>query len=502
MRLTIFSRVMLAQSALIALVLIVSLYGLSRLQLVSKLNMDALTVDATCVNEEKRLLKSFLEEMRNGEKFLLIQDRSFQDAYLKGRNDFQDALTKINGIIDTDREKELTAELSVIHGLYNQELDQIISGQTGSEQTRFRLSEGIIERTNELIRLRDQMSSAKTALARDHAASAAEIMLWLTLFGIAGALVLAYLHARGTSRPLKKLAREMLHIGQGEFTRSFTVKGPREVEQLAEAFRRMTEELEHLDRLKSDFTAHVSHELRTPLTAIREGTALMLEGIPGPLTESQKEILEVVRNHSQRLFLSITSILDLSKMESEMMDYEFTMCDLNDLIASCFHSVDLIARKRAIQLRAVVDSHTPMIFADERRILQVLDNLVSNALKFSPEGGEVRLEVFFRGMDPKYAREVEVRVSDRGPGIPEGELQNIFKHFYQSTNNRVKGQHGTGLGLAIARHIIEAHRGKIWAISEIGRGATFCFTLPINHGAAGDSDAPQTENSNREIYYA
>ncbi len=90
----------------------------------------------------------------------------------------------------------------------------------------------------------------------------------------------------------------------------------------------MAEELEHLDRLKADFTAHVSHELRTPLTAIREGTALLLEGIPGPLTKSQSEILEVVRNHSQRLFQSISSILDLSKMEAEMMDYEFTMCDL------------------------------------------------------------------------------------------------------------------------------------------------------------------------------
>ena len=92
----------------------------------------------------------------------------------------------------------------------------------------------------------------------------------------------------------------------------------------------MAEELEHLDRLKADFTAHVSHELRTPLTAIREGTALLLEGIPGPLTKSQREILEVVRNHSQRLFQSISSILDLSKMEAEMMDYEFTMCDLRD----------------------------------------------------------------------------------------------------------------------------------------------------------------------------
>ena len=124
----------------------------------------------------------------------------------------------------------------------------------------------------------------------------------------------------------------MRRIGRGEFFRTAEVEGPIEVVELAESFNRMALELEHLDRLKADFTAHVSHELRTPLTAIREGTALLLEGISGPLTKNQREILEVVRNHSQRLFQSISSILDLSKMEAEMMDYEFTMCDLKTLI--------------------------------------------------------------------------------------------------------------------------------------------------------------------------
>ena len=105
----------------------------------------------------------------------------------------------------------------------------------------------------------------------------------------------------------------MRRIGRGEFFRTAHVNGPTEVGELARSFNRMAVELEHLDRLKADFTAHVSHELRTPLTAIREGTALLLEGISGPLTKDQSEILEVVRNHSQRLFQSISSILDLSK---------------------------------------------------------------------------------------------------------------------------------------------------------------------------------------------
>ncbi len=479
MRFSIFSRVMLAQSTLIAITLIVSLYGLAKLSLVSRLNMDALTTDAACINEEKRLLKSFLGEMRNAEKFLLLRDTAFQNEYGKDRNDFVDTLSRLTSLVSTEREKELIAEIGILHALYRDEIDSTVQGQQGSEPSKTRMSDGIIERANELIRLREQATSAKTALARDHAASAAEVMLWLTLFGMAGALLMASLHARGISRPLKRLAQEMRHVGRGEFTRSVNINGPREVEELAGAFKLMAEELEHLDRLKSDFTAHVSHELRTPLTAIREGTALLLEGIPGPITDSQREILEVVRNHSQRLFQSITSILDLSKMEAEMMDYEFTMCDLNSVIENCIEAVDLIARKREMHFEVTSDDHIPMINADERRIQQVLDNLIGNALKFSPEGGEIRIDVFLRGTNRQQTREVEVRVSDDGPGIPEGELQNVFKHFYQSTNNRVKGQHGTGLGLAIARHIIDAHKGRIWAMSEIGRGSTFCFALPV-----------------------
>ncbi len=497
MRLPIFSRVMLAQSTLIALVLVVSLFALSKLQLVTQLNTAALTVDTTCINEEKRLLKSFLAEMRNGEKYLLTKDLSFQEEYKKNQDDFQDAMLKVGAIIDTDREKELLAEVGILHAFYNQELNQVVNENGASEQTKLRMSEGIIERVNELIRLRDQSTSMRMSTARDHAASAAEIMLWLALFGIAGGSFIAYLQARGISRPLRKLAQEMRHIGRGEFTRVIDIRGPSEVGELAGAFNSMAEELERLDRLKADFTAHVSHELRTPLTAIREGTALLLEGIPGPLTGSQREILDVVRNHSQRLFQSISSILDLSKMQAEMMDYDFTTCDLNALIENSVHAVDLIARKREIRVLTKFDPRIPMVSADERRIQQVLDNLLSNALKFSPQGGEIRVEAILSNSN---SPEVELKVSDNGPGIPREEIQNIFEHFYQSANSRVKGQQGTGLGLAIARHIVEAHNGRIWAESRPGHGAAFHFTLPVSNFTS--PEASKTNVSKRAIYDA
>jgi len=473
---------MIAQSTLIALLLIVSLFALSKLHLVSRLSTEALTVDTTCINEGKRLLKSFLAEMRNGEKYALLHDQSLYEGYTKSRDDFNDALTRIASIIDTGRETELVTEVVAFHAIYEKELTESFSGLPAEEWTKLRVSEGIVERLNELIRLREQSASEKTATARDQAESAATVMFRLTLAGILVALVFAYFHARGISRPLRRLAGAMRHVGRGEFTRSPEAGGPSEIEELARAFNVMSGELERLDRLKADFTAHVSHELRTPLTAIREGTALLLEGIPGPLADGQREILEVMRNHGERLFHSITSILDFSKMQAEMMDYDFTPCDLRGLIMGSIEAVDLIARKRGIEVRPDIDGDIPMLMADERRVRQVLDNLLSNALKFSREGSAISVETRLRIDGAARDGEVEVCVADSGPGIPGEELESIFNHFYQSTNNRGKRQQGTGLGLAIARHIVEAHNGRIWAESRIGHGSSFYFTLPLQPG--------------------
>lgn len=479
MKVTIFSRVMIAQSTLILIILVISMYAVGKLRLVSQLNTQALTVDVRCVGEEKGLLKSFLDEMRNAEEYFLMRDLSFRDQCRNNRSDFAKGVVNIRKAIGSKSEKALLDQILSLHGQYMKQTDLSDFGKKGSEATRSSLSDRIIRRINELIRLRERAASSKMAEARDEAVSAAQVMYWLALFGIAGAFVMACLNARRISQPLKGLAREMRAIGRGEFYRTARVEGPAEVIELAESFNRMAGELEHLDRLKADFTAHVSHELRTPLTAIREGTALLLEGISGPLTKSQREVLEVVRNHSQRLFHSISSILDLSKMEAEMMDYEFTMCDLKVVLGKSIEGVSLIARKRNIELRCSVTESIPMFQADEHRIQQVFDNLLSNALKFSPPGGAVRVEAFPVKNASGRPGAVEVRVCDDGPGIPAEEIHHIFKHFYQSRQPNAKGRQGTGLGLAIARHIVEAHKGRIWAESELGCGSTFHVVLPV-----------------------
>jgi two-component system sensor histidine kinase GlrK len=480
--LTIFWRNILAQSALIALLLLVSFYAFAQLDKLTRLSTHILVVDSACEKEERRLLKVFLAEVRNAEKYLVLQDKEFYANFLQGKSDFASSLEMISAFVDTKLERDLVGQIRTLHARYDDGLHAAITDGISSEQTRTQISDEIIERANELIRLREQILANRISTARDQAAAAATMITWLALGGIGLALLLAYLHARSVSRPLNKLAREMRRMGRGEPTRSLEMRAPPEVLDLARTFSWMTEELAQLDRLKADFTDHISHELRTPLTAIREGTALVLEEIPGPLTASQRDVLEVVRSHSDRLFRMISTILDLSKMEAEMMVYEFTACDLCSLIERSVNTAQLVARKRRVNLSTLLAEPLPIVYVDEKRIQQVLDNLLSNALKFTPEGGDIRIAACVKANDDGTRDLLEVRVSDTGEGIPESDLEKVFTRFYQSFQNPGKKLQGTGLGLAIARHIIQAHKGRIWVESRMGQGSTFVFVLPTIPG--------------------
>jgi two-component system sensor histidine kinase GlrK len=262
------------------------------------------------------------------------------------------------------------------------------------------------------------------------------------------------------------------------------VRAPKEITELARSFNWMASRLAELDQMKADFIAHVSHELRTPLTAIREGTSLLLEEVPGVVSASQREILEVMRSHSERLFHSITSVLDLSKMEVGMLEYTRVPSDLVLLIRRSVETVWLIAQKKRVPMEVNCPTPLPLLSLDEGRIQQVLENLLSNAVKFTPEGGRISIGASLQRGGGRPDSWVEVRVSDTGVGIPPEDVEKIFDKFYQSPHHREESRRGTGLGLGIARHIVLAHGGKIWVESQMGSGSTFIFTLPVAHAEA------------------
>lgn len=278
-------------------------------------------------------------------------------------------------------------------------------------------------------------------------------------------------------RPLRQVQTQIRQIGQGQFGASVQGEVPKELRELVETVNWMGAQLQALDQLKAEFLANISHELRTPLASIREGTQLMLDQVPGPLTAEQHQTLVILLESSHRLNKLIASLLDLSKMEANMMAFQFSPTDFTQLIQGSLNNVQLLADRKNIQL--IFDNDTPgdqLHNLDAIRIDQVLDNLLSNALKYSSEGSAIRIHLHL-----DYETEaVCLSVQDSGPGISPEDLPYIFERFFQGKSPDGLGRFGSGIGLALAKKVIEAHGGKIWAQSQLSKGTTVYCSLPTS----------------------
>ena len=237
----------------------------------------------------------------------------------------------------------------------------------------------------------------------------------------------------------------------------------------------------------------MSHELRTPLTAIIGYAEILSNEYFGPVNERQKQQLDIILQASRHLLDLINDILDISKIESGKTELEVSSVTVSSLVTHTLVLLKETASRRRILVRTSVpaDIEALQIPADERRVKQVLFNLVSNALKFTPEGGNV--EIALRTEENSLA----ASVTDTGIGIPRGELERIFDAFYQIRGRpSMTKVPGSGLGLSLARQIVELHGGRIWAESEgEGKGTCFTFTLPLGHAAPPDGGRAASERS-------
>jgi signal transduction histidine kinase len=234
-------------------------------------------------------------------------------------------------------------------------------------------------------------------------------------------------------------------------------------------------ELAAASQHKSEFLANMSHELRTPLNAIIGFSEVLSERMFGELNAKQEEYSKDIHASGQHLLSLINDILDLSKIEAGRMELELADFDLPTALDSALTLVRERAGRRSIALQTSIDTRLGEIRADERKVRQVVLNLLSNAIKFTPEGG--RIEVRAALGDGS----VEVSVSDTGVGIAPEDQGAVFEEFRQVGMAEKKAE-GTGLGLTLCRKFVELHGGRIWVKSQVGRGATFTFTIPLRRG--------------------
>jgi PAS domain S-box-containing protein len=230
-----------------------------------------------------------------------------------------------------------------------------------------------------------------------------------------------------------------------------------------------------LERMKADFLSSVSHELRTPLVAIEKSIYLILNKTTGEVSDTQAQFLSIADRNLKRLTLLINDLLDLSKLEAGRMTVKRQPTLLDKIIGESVMTLNNWAKTKSVNIQVKILEALPEADVDPNRIIQVLNNLIGNAIKFTPADGTITVEAAFR----REKGEIEVCVADTGIGISEENLSKIFDKFYQINEKVVSDVAGTGIGLTISKEIVELHGGRIWVESQQGHGARFIFTLPL-----------------------
>ena len=225
------------------------------------------------------------------------------------------------------------------------------------------------------------------------------------------------------------------------------------------------------DELKTDFINSVSHELRTPLSVVTEGLSLVKDEIPGALNSEQKEIIETSSRNVERLTHIVDGILDMSMLELGKIDLEFKMVDLRDVFKEVVQFFNSRISSSAVEFKMDLPNEKVEVQIDRDKVLRVIVQLLGNAYKFTQKGV---IECAIKDMGDTY----ECSISDSGIGIAKKDLSKVFTKFQQFERVSGSGEKGTGLGLAIAKGIVNLHKGKIWAVSELGKGSKFTFSLP------------------------
>jgi signal transduction histidine kinase len=324
-----------------------------------------------------------------------------------------------------------------------------------------------------------QRSNALIAQNAEAYTSSRDEFIGVAAGAIVLALLLGFVLSWSLIGPIQRIDFRLAAIASGNFSEHVNVDNRDELGALAANVNRMNDELDRLykeletaSQHKSDFLANMSHELRTPLNAIIGFSQVLREGMVGDVNAKQKEYLDDILSSGNHLLSLINDVLDLSKIEAGQAELQVAPFSLQDALERGVSMVREQATAEGVQVTLHRNGSLDVFSGDERRIRQVIFNLLSNAVKFTPEGGQV--DVCAERVDG----EMRVSVTDSGPGIAVEDRERIFEEF-QQTDAAAQQREGTGLGLALSKRFVEMHGGRIWCESEVGRGSTFEFTLPM-----------------------
>jgi signal transduction histidine kinase/CheY-like chemotaxis protein len=431
----------------------------------------ALALESARLFEEARVRaheQSVLSDLGQALTAQLSIDEILHEAFMKA-SDLIDTTNFYVGLHDPERE-----EIVIRFNTTRAEADQQITTLSANEGVS-----GYVIRTRRPVLIRGNLpqwlSEHGIELVGEPALS------WLGVPLAAGEEVLGVMAVQSYSLESRYDEHDLNLLNTVASQTAIALQSARLFEEALETAERLRE----VDRLKSQFLANMSHELRTPLNSIIGFSRVVLKGIDGPITDRQREDLEAIHNSGQHLLGLINDILDVSKIEAGKMELDFEAVDLQEIINGVMSTAVALVKDKPIELQRSISDALPIITADERRVRQILLNLVSNAAKFTKEG-------FVRVGARVQGDEVILSVADSGSGIDEAQQERIFEPFTQMDASTTREHGGTGLGLTISHSFVRLHGGRIWVESALGQGSTFYVALPIERpdSEAEDREAP------------
>jgi signal transduction histidine kinase len=439
---------------------------------------------------------------------LLVRDEETVEKILRENNRFNNILALIaeaavpeeQNVIQRIRVAQgeaLTAVADIANLLRDGKVNEAMSLQTGKGYPLYEQIAGLVDQ----IVIAEQ--SKMTGLRANVEAATQRTQILMGVFVVSAillALLLGFVISWSFILPVRKAHGFLTEVAKGNFQATIDVPNRDEFGVLAERMNQMSRELHDLyenqraagqelqmlnarlteaSKAKSEFLANMSHELRTPMNAILGFVEMLLDDIYGEVPPHLREPLIDVQVNGKHLLNLINDVLDLSKIEAGHMELVLSEYSVQDVVETVRTSLQSLALEKGLEFEAGAEDNIPLAFGDGRRITQCLMNLVGNALKFC-KCGRVAVWVERQGSDLLY------QVSDTGIGIPKEELKNIFTEFRQVDTAITREFSGTGLGLNITKKFVEMHGGRIWAESELGKGSTFFFSIPlrVNDGGA------------------
>ncbi len=480
--LTIFKRLVIGNVIILLLVFILGSTVIFNLTGLQKLTREIVVKNQKSLIVGDRLMDSLVSLVNFGEKYFVSGDIDYYNRFLDVKIGLNRDFEIFKDLMETDEQTAILAEsFADLNGYldwFEETAEKLKSGKENTIDLSLREKGPDLSITavnlKKILAVSQEIITGKTNQSSQTSHQTLVVTVIITMLTVFSGMIITVFNTRSITNSVTRLQKKTKEISQGHFEEILTVKGPKEIQDLSLQFNAMCRRLKELDSLKADFVGHVSHELRTPITSIKEASTMLSRGFYSDDPKKQNELFHLIHDECNRLLNSVMRILDYSKMEAKRMEYNYINISLPDIIRKSILKLAPLAQQKKIMLEFFPpQKNLPDVCIDKDRIIEVLDNLIGNALKFTPERGKVLIHC----LPANAGKNLMISVEDNGPGIKLEHLEKIFYKFKQ-IDSGLGTRMGTGLGLSISKYIIKAHGGDIWAESQYSKGTKMVFTLP------------------------